>query len=442
MFDDPITESMPEIQNLTLEELERQISRLRSIVGREHGDAERLRRRIPHGRLTPGQIQEALTSRLEQTYEPPGHLRGGGEPRHDNDCADIHDVRVAPTNEELLCPLPPYLPAFLPTAPHHLPQSSMERHLDIQFRLLREEMMWAAVSISHPCTDCVAPSACIRQSVGEIRTDLDIMWTPGAHERSPTLLEKLLSSKGGAYKASGANSVFFHLYTGARFAPLKAERRNFTVGLLLNSPPGAARDQISKKRAEYWENSKRLQQGSLVALALVSPGRFQVFLGTIVSFGADIAESAKPNADTIRIRISFFDTDVELMALRRQPISVDQSTYAVLLDNKIMFDALNPFLRTLKEIEPTSIPFSNFISHSGNLAFLSIGPPRYARAPQFKYNLQCLALPGETVSSVDVNNVASVAVARQQLLRSSQLDPSQVDAVIATLTREISLIQG
>ena len=288
-------------------------------------------------------------------------------------------------------------------------------------------------------------SASIRQSVGEIRRDLDIMWAPRSGpttRRPPTLLEKLLSSKGGAYKTSGANSVFFQLYTGARFAPLKTERRNFTVGFMLDSPPGAPRDQNGKKRAEFWEHSKRLQQGSLVALALISPDRFQVFLGTIISNGADIAESAKANANTIQLRISFFDAEIELMALRRQQISIDRSTFAILIDNKIMFEALHPFLRTLKEVEPTSVPFSDFISYSGNLASLPVGPPRYTRAPQFKYNLQCLARPGENISSVDINDAASVAIARQELLRSSELDPSQVDAVIDTLTREISLIQG
>ena len=149
-FQDPITSSSPEIRNLTLGELERGIVRLRQIVDREYGDAEMMRRRIPHGRFTAGQMQEALTSRLEQAYDPPGILRGGGEPRHDNDFTDIRDIRIAPTNEELLCPLPPYLPVFLPSAPHHLPENSMERHLDIQFRLLREELMCATISVFRP----------------------------------------------------------------------------------------------------------------------------------------------------------------------------------------------------------------------------------------------------------------------------------------------------
>jgi hypothetical protein len=256
------------------------------------------------------------------------------------------------------------------------------------------------------------------------------------------LLEKLLESKGGAYRTSGVDSVFFYLYTGARFVSVKAERRNFTVGLLLDAPPGGARDQSWKKRAEHWDHSKRLQRGSLVALVIISPGRSQVFLGTIISMGEDIRESAKADAETIQIRISFFDAEIELMALGRRPISVNSSTYAVLLDNSIMFESMNPFLQTLQEVEPTLIPFSNLISRSGSLDSLPVQPPRYARVPWFKYNLQCLARSDHNIPSLDVNDETAVALARQHLMRSSDLDPSQADALINTLTREVSLIQG
>ncbi|KAH9052824.1 hypothetical protein EDB87DRAFT_1676964 [Lactarius vividus] len=410
MFRDPITSSSPQIRNLTLGELEKDISRLSQIVGREYGDTEKMRRRVPNGRFTAGQRMEALTSRLEQAYDPPGTLRDGG-PRHDNDFTDICNIRIAPTNEELLCPLPPYLPVFLPLAPHHLPKNSMERHLDIQFRLLREELV-----------------SSIRQSVGQIKSDLEIIWAPGTGlktRKTLTLLEKLLSSKGGAYSTSGVNSVYFQLYTGACFAPLRAERRAFTVGLTLDSPPGAPRDKNGKKRAEYWEHSKRLQQGSLVALALISPGQFRVFLGTTATSGADIAEFAKTNEETIQLRVSFFDAEIELMALRRQPISLDKSTFAVLIDNQIMFEALHPFLRTLKDVEPTSIPFSALISYTGNLASMPVVPPRYARVPSFRYNLQCLARPGEHISSVDVNNPTSSFTGKEilRVLFASKIRP-------------------
>ena len=143
VFGDSISLSNHEVRNLTLVELEKDVRRLKSIVDREYGHAERMRRPVAQVTITADQMQQALTSRLIHTYEPPGTLRAGGA-RHNNDKTDIRDIRIAPTHEELLCPLQPYLPVFLPTAPHHEPEGSMQRHLDIQFRLLREELTYVS----------------------------------------------------------------------------------------------------------------------------------------------------------------------------------------------------------------------------------------------------------------------------------------------------------
>jgi hypothetical protein len=167
-----------------------------------------------------------------------------------------------------------------------------------------------------------------------------------------------------------------------------------------------------------------------------------VFLGTINSTGVDIGESSKADAKSIQLRISFYDAEIELMALRRQPISVTKSTYAVLLDNNIMFETIQPFLRTLQLMEPASIPFANLISHSEPLGSLQVQPPRYARVPWFRYNLQCLARSGLDIPSLDVKDEAAVALARDRLVHSSDLDPSQADALIGALLREVYLIQG
>jgi hypothetical protein len=269
------------------------------------------------------------------------------------------------------------------------------------------------------------------------------MWAPRIpSNRDPTTLEQLLSSKGGAYKTSGTNSVYFHLYTGVEFALVRAERHQFTVDLTLDTPPGAARDKSWRKRTEYWEQSKLLQRANLVSLILISPNQFHVYFGTVISTGRDIGVSAKQDAETIHLRVSFFDAEIEMMALRRQPISINTSEYAILLDNNIMFEALHPFLETLQNVEPTAIPFSHIISSSESLESLSVKPPRYARVPGFRFDLQCLARSGENVSSLDASDEMSALIARRELQASSDLDPSQIDALVDTLTREVSLIQG
>ena len=137
-FQDPVASNQETCQ-LTIQTLKETIERLRTIIGREHHATESKRVVTKKVVLSEAEKTQALLMRLEQTYDPPGHLRPEG-PRHDNDFANIVQIRICPTSDELMCPIPPYLPVTVPEAPHHLPAGSMERHLDAQFRLLREDL--------------------------------------------------------------------------------------------------------------------------------------------------------------------------------------------------------------------------------------------------------------------------------------------------------------
>ncbi|KDQ62856.1 hypothetical protein JAAARDRAFT_202408 [Jaapia argillacea MUCL 33604] len=425
--DDPIVTCDRLLREQTLGSLEENVARLASIVARESTVADRLRKPITKPTVSLADKEMAFMNRIQQAYIPPGTLRVEG-PRHDNDFVEISNIRIAPTHDELMGPLPPYLPFFVEGAPHHLPPKTMERHLDIQFRLLREELI-----------------SSLRESLSWVSKDLDEMFKPGPRpqKRPDTILDGILKKKGGAYRTSGRNSVFFQVYTNAEFTPVKAERRNCTVGLSLDPPPsGGARDPSPKVREEFWRHSKRLGSGSLVALVLVRNKSAKIFLGTVMSFGQDIADSSKVDAKRIQIRVLFFDAEVEMLALRPQQTSKDPSNFALLVDNNVMFESVRPFLETLKTVEPTSIPFSRYICGGSRLEAIEISPPKYAMSRQFRFNLQCLAKPGEVINPLDVSNVAGVVRAREELRRSSQLDPSQADAVVDTLIREVSLIQG
>jgi hypothetical protein len=80
------------------------------------------------------QPSEAQLSIIHRVYQAPGG-------RHDNDNASIAAISITPTQEELASNLSSFIPSTLHDAPHHLPMHSMERLLDIQFRLLREEFV-------------------------------------------------------------------------------------------------------------------------------------------------------------------------------------------------------------------------------------------------------------------------------------------------------------
>ena len=278
-----------------------------------------------------------------------------------------------------------------------------------------------------------------------MQEELDAMWTQSygrKHER--TELEKLLEKGGGLFRSSGKNSVIFNIYTDVHYAQLNTRSQGFAIGLKIRCPPGAGRDPDSKKRVDYWKHagSKKLTSGSLVALALVSRGSFMVYLANLVSSADDIAESAKHSEDSIQIKATFFDPEVEIEALRKEKITVDANTFAILIDNGVMFESIRPFLKTLSMADSTSIPFSRYICSQVPLNNVEVHPPKYSTAPGFRFKLQSVAKHGRSIDPLDVNNPASVARARVQLRLLSMLDPSQADSVVDSLTREVSLIQG
>lgn len=122
--------------------IKRRINLCVSIVSRESSAVEQTtQQRIDRENVAKEASQEKdQLFMLQAYYTGPGELREGGR-RHDNDFVSIQDIKVAPTDGELLCHIPPFLPANIPNGPHPLPADSMGRLLDIQFRLLREELL-------------------------------------------------------------------------------------------------------------------------------------------------------------------------------------------------------------------------------------------------------------------------------------------------------------
>ncbi|KIK63309.1 hypothetical protein GYMLUDRAFT_72036 [Collybiopsis luxurians FD-317 M1] len=425
-FEDNLEE---EVRPLTIDQIGDSISRLQEIIRREHAAAETRRKPASSiSTVTAADRKQALLTRLRQSYDPPGYLRTDG-PRHDNDGVQISGIRIVPTHEELLCPVPPYLPINLPEAPHHCRPESMERLLDVQFRLLREEL--------------VAP---IRESISIIQDDLNTIAARRGKQKKNTLtqLEEIVARNGGMYRTKGFNSVMFQVYTNIEFAPLRAERRGFTVGLILDAPPGGARAAEAKARQEYWKHagSKRLTSGSLVALLLIKNYQVTIFLGSIASSNTELVDSSKFHDTQVEIRINFMDPEVELMALRREKATVNQSNFAILIDNGVMFESIRPFLDTLQSTEPTSIQFKRYLCHSGRLEEVQLLPPKIATSPRFVFNLDCLARPGEYIHPLKATDEDSIRRARFELKLSSFLDSSQADAMVDALTREVALIQG
>ena len=141
LFDNPFSDISPAAREHLIDTMRDRISRLVKIVQRE--EPKLIKFDSKQKRKATVDVADLFGPALHATYEGhgPGDLRHGG-PRHDNDFEHISDIRIAPTDQELTTRIPPFLPANFFTAPHPAPADSMQRLLDIQFRLLREELTW------------------------------------------------------------------------------------------------------------------------------------------------------------------------------------------------------------------------------------------------------------------------------------------------------------
>ncbi|CAE6444472.1 unnamed protein product, partial [Rhizoctonia solani] len=203
-----------------------------------------------------------LVAALERNYEfdGPGEFCETG-PRHDNDHVEIELIRVPPTRDELLCGTEPYLPANFFEAPHFYDPRSIERLLDIQFRLLREEL-----------------TSPVRLAVQLVIEDLK------KSESESTNLAKIIIARGGRYAApaTARESIIFSVFTGITFQPLQLNNRGISVGIGFDTPPGRARRDTPEERGEYWEqvSKKRLMQDGLVALIWKDhAGKVDIYVG-------------------------------------------------------------------------------------------------------------------------------------------------------------------
>lgn len=239
----------------------------------------------------------------------------------------------------------------------------------------------------------------------------------------------------------------FNVYTGVKFEGISTHRhRGINAEISFDTPPGSARSASSGQRASYWagRSGKRLMQGGLIALVWCDDTRTRVHLGSVTSSNKDIVQSAAKEQQRLSVLISFFEAFVNIQVLDALRAKADVSK-SLLIESPVMFEAIRPFLESLKR-EPETLPFKGYLAHpiSGSLADVPIQPPRYSTMPNYSFQLKTLLDNPNNEDDIKLRTVdaLSVAAVREGLKERSRLDPSQVDAVIDTLTREVSLIQG
>ena len=261
--------------------------------------------------------------------------------------------------------------------------------------------------------------------------------------KKPVPLMKILSNRGGRYHGllEDDNTIIFSVYTNVYFGGISPDRRGLTSTLIFDTPPGAARNSQENQRESFWKRmgGKRLTPGGLVSLIWKTSESVSIYLGIVANSGTEFQDAVKVSATELVIRVAFFDRTVESRILRwYQTGDTSPGETRLLIEAPVVYEAVRPFLEAL-QTDSTCVPFSEYLVSHNEVP--SITPPRYATAPDFRWNLSPL-LRDDQDFRLDAKDSASISEARQILREESTLDPSQAEALVDSLTRELTLIQG
>lgn len=351
----------------------------------------------------------------------PGALSELG-PRHDNDHANIFDIKILPTTEEIQSCRLEYLPSSDPTK-HHLP--GLAGLLDRQFRLLRED------------------------TVGQLRDAVHVEYK---RLNNPSHVQ--LPSK---RQNNGVRNIVYH-----NVALLRLEfdrKKGLQVVVEFDQPPALAK-KGAKEREEWWGNTKQLQIDAFVCL-VSSTGRATFFSicdptptpppkrrngeeerdAPLDGFGrvSDERPNLFKHANRATLMLSLVEHDSEDITWISNHLGKTHKLRQSLVEFPgILLPSFRPTLQALQKMSRTlDLPFSQFIAPEIQFAGdVNMPAPAYSRGPGFAFNLETL-VGGEQLSLIPGQPF------NDNILREkSSLDDAQQLSTINALRSCFALIQG
>ncbi|KAF4850556.1 Helicase required for RNAi-mediated heterochromatin assembly 1 [Colletotrichum siamense] len=372
---------------------------------------EYVRRRLDIGRSLPdaSHIPTSTSAMAEFTLgqDFPGNLSRNGR-RHDNDHADIKDIKLMPTHEEIMSSREEYLPTTNPYQ-HHL--QGLRGFLDRQFRLLREDTL-------HDLREAIRTSVETNSKVREVRTRVV------------------------TYEQATPVDVSFEQWSGLEF-------------IVRFDQPRAARALDKTDRAAWWMHNKRLVDGALVCV-LDEAGSvlfFQVSRSTNRTTRNHDLHGQQDEDDEeepyyslpedrqhafVYFRLVETDTDSVKASLLWFKTGVTGQRRLLFEFPSILLPAFAPPLKALQKMSQNlDLPFQDLLLMHGRDNAVGIPPPLYTRHPGFSFDLSCVCNDG-----TDISFTPGETLEPSELSRHSSLDFTQSEAILNSLGRSFALIQG
>lgn len=342
------------------------------------------------------------TSFVRSTFPTEMALPGG---RHDNDFADISQIQILPTRGEINCDSPECLPPTDFTQSHFL-DDPVQRHIDSAFRLLRHD-------IFGPVKD---------------------------------VLRDLLAQdiSGARYKPRVNGNTMARLYMGASMQHVFVDKSGLEAVVSFESPH-QLRGKSGSERRRWWQESSRLEEGSLIAF-VSSRGEEKLLLFLEVTRKNTGAEKDGGREASLVTGSSFARLGVKPATFSSHTLSVltrlhgERITGVLVEFHGLIPATFVPILSNLqKMMRKGELAFQEWVlptENSSNATICDIPPPAYARGPGFNFDLDPIMQDGALL----VTEAREDALA--MLERRTTLDRGQCEALFTALTREYALIQG
>lgn len=412
-----------------------------------HQDIQRTRERLQMGELITSFQSVNLGASLpassfaqpfQMAVDLPGVYSRKGR-RHDNDFELINDIKILPTTAEIQSQRDEFLPLKGVNSQHHL--QGIHRLLDSQFRLLREDT-----------------SGQLRDGVRHLIDNWKILVT-GKDAKAKRRVQRQCQTR-------------IRIYDGAQLERLGYDRKKgLGIHVSFDQPKKAAELPL-RKRAEWWNTSKELQTGSLVAL--IDDDKETTFLSVstrtvITSRTIDASDLDDMRENVLDDLASNDSRAVITLSLTDPNSTVDQSRIISLAQSRtqeglimvefpgILFVSFEPILRCLQALHKNpTVPFTKWIipqperNPQAGMARALFGllrarqepvakvpPPLYLARNRTPLNLACITRDSEPLA-FSIDNPLSI----QELEARTTLDRGQCEAMIAGLQNELALIQG
>lgn len=361
------------------------------------------RRSLVQPRVPEENGQNAGTGLAQSTFPMDIEIPGG---RHDNDLAKISQIQILPTQGEIVSDSSEYLPSTNFSQPHFI-ADPMLRYIDSTFRLLRHDILG---------------------SVKDVLRDLLQQDGP-----NPYLSNK--DSRAHIYMASHIQHIFVN-------------RRNELEATVSFSTPPQLRKKPLAEKCRWWNDSNRLEEGSLVCFLTSESTRKRLLFLEVTTKCSSQDQTDKDKSTLVSNRYPPSIT-VKLATCLLQELNLLGQIYSekipgTLVDFHSLIPAtFAPILRNLRRVQREGeLAFQKWIlpGRNGEDKRINIPPPAYARKLGFVFSFISITKHRAQDIKLDPNSPESLDI--KELGTLTGLDLGQCHGLVAALTREYAMIQG